>query len=61
MWTGSIVCRECWNKKEESLDPQKYIPRQGDAEALREGRPAEFDSVGETDAQDYLDAVNNRP
>ena len=60
MWTGSITCPECWNKKEESLDPQKYIPRGGDAEALKEGRPADYDEIGDTDAADYLTAVNAR-
>lgn len=45
MWTGSVVCPECWNPKEESLDPQKYIPKRGDAEALRDGRPPDFDDA----------------
>jgi len=61
MWTGSIVCPECFNKKEESLDPQKFIPRQGDAEALRDGRSGNFDEVEAGSAQAYLDSVAERP
>lgn len=60
MWTGSFVCPECWNKKEESLDPKKYVPKHGDAEALRDSRSGEFDEVGPTDAQDYLDSIKGR-
>ena len=61
MWDGNITCPECWNKKEESLDPQKYMPRHGDAEALRDGRPADYDEVEDGSAQAYLDSVAERP
>lgn len=58
MWTGSVVCPECWNPKEASLTPNKYISKHADAEALRDGRPSQFDSIAEGPL--YVDILRMR-
>ena len=56
-WNGLRVCPSCFDDKHPQLTPPKTPV---DAEALRHARPEGSDSIGDTDAQDYLDAVDDR-